>query len=872
MIYRFIDDQGTFSLKNPHRYNLYFPLTDANGRLLSSIGPNLAGDIKRDNEHFLTLPASIEDLRSSLLCRREFFIKVGKKVIRLSTPYQDNLEAGFLYHKVSKKVAGLSIEILSFIPHDLPVEVMRVKIRNISSKEIKITPTSFIPLYGRSEKNLRDHRHVSSLLNRVKLDKFGISLAPSMTFDEKGHKLNRTIYFALGYEGEKLAPLGQFPTLDYFFGEGDVFSPDAIIKDVPPVGDKKEGFDGKEACAAFRFKEKRLVPQKEVEYVLLLGIEEKESRIREYFTKLNSPRKVEQSFEKTKKYWQEYLTSLEFDFKDFDKNNWLLWVKFQPTLRKLFGCSFLPHFDYGKGGRGWRDLWQDALTLLLTEPQKARKIINDSFAGVRLDGSNATIIAKDNSFLADRNRINRVWMDHGVWPYLTTRLYIDRTGDLKLFLEQQTYFRDHQLKRAKAVDPKFAQNDFLQRAKSGKLYKGSVLEHILIQSLAQFFNVGKHNIIRLENADWNDGLDMAPDEGESATFSFMYAHNLKSLCSFLKVLKTKQSSVRLLKELTCLFDTLNRSIDYSDYKAKQRLLTDYLERVINISGDKVEVTLDDLISDLEAKYLHMFDWLAKKEWLRAGFFSGYYDNKAKRVEGQFGNKVRMLLPSQVFAIMSTVASPQQVRQSWEAIKKYLKDKKLSGFHLNTDLEKPYLELGRAFGFSYGDKENGAFFSHMNVMLANALYKRGFVREGKEVIDSIYTMATAPQANIPPVLPEYFNSQGKGLYLYLTGSASWYIYTLFEEILGIKFELGDIILEPKLLAEDFASNRIETEFYILNKRVRLRYNIKSRPKTKKPLSIKEVRLAGQNLPFTAGSCRIQTSFLKSSRNLITVNLE
>ena len=45
MLYRFIDDSGTFAVKDPQRYPLYLPLTDANGRLLSSISPQLAGDI-----------------------------------------------------------------------------------------------------------------------------------------------------------------------------------------------------------------------------------------------------------------------------------------------------------------------------------------------------------------------------------------------------------------------------------------------------------------------------------------------------------------------------------------------------------------------------------------------------------------------------------------------------------------------------------------------------------------------------------------------------------------------------------------------------------------------------------------------------------
>ncbi len=853
---------------------------------MSAVAPNLSGDIKKDNEHFLTLPASSEDLKSSPLCRREFFIKTGKKVLRLSRPCQDTLEAGFLYQKIHKKARGLKIEILNFIPHDLPVEVMRIKVRNVSSKEAWITPTSFIPLFGRSEKNLRDHRHVSSLLNRVKLDKFGIFLKPSMVFDEKGHKLNKVIYFALGYEGGGVAPRGQFPALDYFYGEGDIFSPDAVFKDIAPVNRAKEEFDGKELCAAFRFEKKKLSPREESEYVLLLGIEEKENRIKDNFARLNSPEKVERVFEETRKYWREYLNGLEFDFKDRNKNGWLAWVKFQPVLRKLFGCSFLPHFDYGKGGRGWRDLWQDALALLLTEPSKAKEIIIGSFSGVRLDGSNATIIAKDGSFMADRNRINRVWMDHGVWPYLTTRHYINRTGDISLLLKNQTYFRDHQLKRAKAVDSGFCQKDFIQRDGKNRPYEGSILEHILIQNLTQFFNVGAHNIIRLENADWNDGLDMASKNGEGAAFSFMYAHNLKSLCGFLRILGKKQASVSLLKEIFILLDTLNSPVDYNDFRAKQKRLDEYFKRSEKISGGKVGVRIEDLLADLEAKSCHMFEWLAKKEWLKEGFFNGYYDNQSKRVEGKRGNSLRMMLTSQVFAIMSGVASDEQVGLAWKAIKKYLQDEKLGGFRLNTNLKKPYLELGRAFGFSYGDKENGAFFSHMNVMLANALYKRGFIKEGKEVMDSIYEMATVERAGISPVLPEYINSQGKGLYLYLTGSASWYIYTLFEEILGIKFELGEILLEPKLLASDFTSSCIETEFFLLKKRIKLIYKIKTNVPQNKPLVIKEACLSGQTplmtkelrkgslrslTGFTAGTCRIKPTLLKSAHNLIILTL-
>lgn len=107
----------------------------------------------------------------------------------------------------------------------------------------------------------------------------------------------------------------------------------------------------------------------------------------------------------------------------------------------------LPYHDYGKGGRGWRDLWQDCLALLIMEPSVVRQMIVDNYGGVRMDGTNATIIgSRQGEFIADRNNITRVWMDHAFWPFVTTKLYLDQTGDLDILLEKVTYFKDLQTK------------------------------------------------------------------------------------------------------------------------------------------------------------------------------------------------------------------------------------------------------------------------------------------------------------------------------------------------------------------------------------------------------------------------------------------
>lgn len=871
MIYRFIDDQGTFTVKNPHNYSLYFPLTDKKGGLLSSISPNLAGDIKKDNDRFLMPPASISDLKNNLLCRRDFFIKINgpkrqRKLIRLSEPADDTLEAGLLYHKLIKKTDSCLIEILNFIPHNLAVEVMRIKIINRSRQDLQITPTSLIPLYGRSADNLRDHRHVSGLLNRISLNKHGIFLRPTMTFSEKGHKPNKDTYFCLSFEGGGTAPLGQFPTLDYFCGRTDLLNPQAIQKNLLPTTKKKAEFDGKEATAAFRFRNKRLKKGQAVDYFLIMGIDsrsnslaESERRIMRIFTKLGTSQRVEKSLKETKKHWHNYLSRLNFDFKNNNFNNWLLWVKLQPTLRKLFGCSFLPHFDYGKGGRGWRDLWQDALALILNEPREAKEMILKNFQGVRIDGSNATIIAKKGGFISDRNNISRVWMDHGVWPYLTLRLYMNKTGDVEILKKETTYFRDHLTMRAKEIDQASSQKDYLLRTKKGKIYKGSVLERILIEHLSAFFNVGKHNIIRLDSADWNDGLDMAAERGESVAFSFMYTHNLTDLCLYLRKMQEKNKEIYLLEESLILLDRLKKPVDYDKFKAKQKRLDQYLKSVKEISGKRIKIKLADLIYDLEEKYKHYSRWLSRKEWLNPGFFNGYYDNRGRRTEGNFGTNTQVMLASQVFPIMSKIPSPKQVRQIWNSIQKYLKSPKLGGFCLNTKFPEPYFDLGRAFSFAYGDKENGAFFNHMAVLLSYSLYGQGFIKEGRQVLNSIYNMASSSRSEIYPMIPEYFNAQGQGLYYYLTGSAGWYVYTLIEAVLGIKFILGDIALEPRLTADNFAKKTIEFTFSWANKKIHLIY---INNKTKKGvLKIKKVFLESNEIKKQNGSYCVKRQDLR-----------
>jgi cellobiose phosphorylase len=162
----------------------------------------------------------------------------------------------------------------------------------------------------------------------------------------------------------------------------------------------------------------------------------------------------------------------------------------------------------------------------------------------------------------------------------------------------------------------------------------------------------------------------------------------------------------------------------------------------------------------------------------------------------------MTLTGQVFPLLGHAAAPEQIPHIISAVERNLFDENI-GYRLNSNFGGIQQNLGRAFGFAFGHKENGAMFSHMTVMYGNALYKRGYVKEGRKVLDSLYSLsANFELSRMYPGIPEYINEQGRGMYTYLTGSASWLLLTMVTEVFGVKGQLGDLLLEPKLVKEQF----------------------------------------------------------------------
>lgn len=874
--YKYTDKKGSFTMKNPELTSyLYFPVAGESG-VMSSITPLLGGDSKTSQNTFLLEPVSSENLHNNK-STRNFWIKLqngdiwsatGASAAQQAQKFRKDkeetvLEAGIMWHRMKRHSSrlGIASEVTTFVPNTQDkLELTMVSIENTGKDYITFTPVAAVPIYARSADNIRDHRNVTSMLHRMITVKNGVAVNPTLTFDERGHQKNSVVYGVFA-RGEGKLPKGFYPVAEDFLGEGGDFeNPRGLYEEQLKILPEGVEIDGFEAFGGIVFDEIVLNPGEKASYVLALAYGESDSfekpesgavSLAEAVDKYLTKEAFEQYLQETKSYWEEKI-NVSYESGDENFDQWMYWVNFQPMLRRIYGCSFLPHHDYGKGGRGWRDLWQDCLALLLMNPEGVREMLLSNFGGVRMDGTNATIIGKgQGEFIADRNGITRVWMDHGMWPFMTTYLYMKQSGDLQFMLEEMDYFKDAQVGRGEVRDDKWDEaQGSRQLTADGKVYKGTVLEHVLLQHLSAFYDVGEHGNMRLRGADWNDALDMAKERGESVAFTAAYAGNMEDIAELLYRMRQDKGieTVTLLKEMELLL-TEDEGL-YDSVERKKALLDEYCKTCRHtVSGEKVELDILELAENLKAKALWLKEHIRRSEWIKnaEGFewFNSYYDDNGARVEGDFDSGVRMMLTGQVFSIMSGTADDEQVKKITAAADKYLYAPEVGGYRLNTDFKEIKTDMGRMFGFAYGQKENGAVFCHMAVMYANALYKRGFVKEGYQVIKSLYDHAgNMEKSRIYPGVPEYIDPKGRGVYHYLTGAASWLLLTVLTEMFGIKGEYGNLKLEPKLLEEQFnKNNEALAHLTFEGKKLCVKY-VNSQKKTYGEYTIKEIIMNGQ----------------------------
>jgi len=777
----------------------YIPLFNLKG-LKSSISPYFAGDLKLDQHHYALEPTTEVDLYHPTFSRNIVF-QIDDQMIFLNGQTQKQqddeitYETDLLYQKVTRKNAIYEMVVTSYIPTDETAELHEIILTNRSNKTQKVKVTTATPIYARSADNLRDHRHVTSLLNQIEVLDHAILVNPTLSFDERGHTVNHTTYSLLSNSPD-LKIAGYIPILDDYMNGGSLHFPRGLNH----YAQAGTSINGYEAIGAIAYQEKTLNANESITIYMAIGIHSSKNEALSVLNLLNQ-KAFHEGLNKTHQFFLDYVSKLSFSFESSETSKQLSWVVLQPMLRRYFGNSYLPHHDYGHGGRGWRDLWQDLLSLIMMNDASVKDLLLNNFQGVRIDGSNATIIGdKPGEFKADRNMITRVWSDHGAWPLLTTKMYVDETGDIEFLLLKQFYFKDQFTHYTKKT--RIHTGYHIEFSEHHEPYQGTILEHLLLQNLVGYHNIGKNGYTRLEDADWNDGLDMAHDLGETIAFTHMYASNLLTLSKLISSLQEHQ--IEVFEELLQLF------------KPKANI-QNYFDSVKDFKGKYVYVDRDILSKELAILAQERIDYLNINAFKKDAYQS-YFDNDGKDPD----HKGTLSLTGQTMALLSKTPSLNQAKLVAKTTRELLFEKEVGGYHLNSNYHQVLTNMGRAYGFAYGHKENGAIFSHMVMMYAYGLYQYNLVSLGREALMTLLKRAQNQESKVPLGIPEYFTDRGVGKYFYLTGSAAWLLKLLRTEIYGIQMNQGELSLKPKLAKDDFINGIASIDTYLHGKLTKITY--------------------------------------------------
>ncbi len=886
---------------------LYFPLMN-HGGMKCSVTPQLKGDICSDFDAYHSIPVVTEDLHR-IDSSRNFWVSVpgrepwsitgvsaAEKARKWKRKKGSTVHAGLGYFSVTRRCPWMPLEatITVFVPSSNElIEICIVTIRNTGKKTLRVTPTYATPIFARSADNIRDHRQVTSMFNAIAQRDDGVVVIPRIVHDESGHRPNTTRYFVLGYTENGGKPRQVWSSMIDFTGEGgSLDNPEAIYERRSAPKYHGNPPQGVEAVGAVQFSSGELKPGNEKTFICCNGITDSNRRITQWSTKFGTKKKAEASLVLTKQYWQDATDPVALHSPESDVNQLLRWISFQAFCRKIYGNSYLPDYGYGRGGRGWRDLWSDLLTLFLMDPQRTKDDIVNNFLGVRIDGSNATIIGtKPGEFVADRNDIVRTWCDHGTWPFFVLNFYIQQTGDYRILLSEIPYWKDKFSHRSTRLDSQWDEASYGTKLKDaqGNVYKGSILEHVLLMQLSVVFNVGEHNNILLEGGDWNDTYDMARTRGESVAFYSFYAWNCRELAALVRHLHNHGvDSVSLAAEMLPLLDKLSgqNTIAYESVTQKREALFAFFDRVVHtVSGERVDVPTQELAGDLEQKAEYMYRHIREKEWVKTKhgrrFFNGHYDDHARRVDGDHKDGVCMDLTSQVIPVMGGVADRERIPEIQKSLDKYLYNRQTGGIRLCTEFKKLKLDLGRVSGFVYGVKEHGSIWNQMNAMYMYGLYKQGFVDYAYRLFREIVSLCMdSSTAKTFPNLPSYFTTQGRGGYCYLTGSATWFITAVVTQMCGIRGYLGDLCLHPKLKKEQFGKDgEFAVDSWFADRKIRVVYHNPDR-KEYGEYGIGRIRLNKKDIGYTASRNNnyaiiernsLQKNGKKSAQNRIDVEL-
>ena len=373
----------------------------------------------------------------------------------------------------------LEQELLAFVPVDAPVKLVRLRLKNISDHERRITATYY----------------AEWLLGAMG----SVSKPHVVTLYDPGRKAiiaknhwNPEFSARTAFLTASLDPHSVTGNRRDFLGkEGDIAAPDAMLR-----WDLGGRFTpGADACAAYQV-HLEVAPGETTEVVFVLGEAGTDDTAAALIKRWKDPQELDVALDDLKAFWKTRLGAVQVKTPDpaFDLmvNQWLPYQNMSCRIMARAG------FYQAGGAYGFRDQLQDMLGVLFSDPQRARDHI---------------LLAAGHQFEAgdvlhwwhppESRGVKTKCSDDYLWlPYVTAR-YIAATGDGSILDEMIPFLT--------APDLRAGEHDRYARFDSGAAV--SLFEHCA-RAMDRMMETGSHGLPLMGTGDWNDGMDRVGDDGK----------------------------------------------------------------------------------------------------------------------------------------------------------------------------------------------------------------------------------------------------------------------------------------------------------------------------------------------------------------------
>ncbi|HEX7836619.1 MAG TPA: glucoamylase family protein [Kofleriaceae bacterium] len=496
---------------------------------------------------------------------------------------------------------------------------------------------------------------------------------------------------------------------------------------------------GLDPCFAMRV-ELELADGEQREIAFTLGSGRDLADARQLVVRFRGIERARLALEAVRAYWNRTLGAVHVETPDaavnFLANGWLV---YQVIACRMWARS---GFYQSGGAFGFRDQLQDAMALVHAEPQLLRAQLLRAAARQFSQGDvqhwwHPPLGRGVRTHISD----DYLWL-----PYATCR-YVTALGDTGVLDEKVAFLEGPPVK---------ADEDSYYDLPAPSDETGTLYDHC-VRAIKRGLAFGVHGLPLIGSGDWNDGMNLVGEhgKGESVWLAF-FRHDV-------------------LAQFAAL---------------AQRRGDDVFAETCTSEAARLRGCIDE----------HAWDGA----WYRRAYFdSGEPLGSAASAECQIDS-----LP-QSWAMLSRAGNPDRTRLALAAVDQRLVRRDLRVVQLfDPPFDTSDQEPGYIKGYVPGVRENGGQYTHAAVWAAMAFAAAGDTVRAWEIFDLINPLhhgnseaAIAVYRVEPYVVAAdvYTNPQhaGRGGWSWYTGSAAWMYRLITESLLGIRLEVDQLQIEPRI---------------------------------------------------------------------------